>query len=69
MLAFPRLAGPFVANLFKSRARLKSRILPQVERLQVAHDRVHVGEAVEIDERLPPPAFGDRHLAAASIAR
>src|SRR5262245_13390647 len=40
---------------------------PQVKVLKIARHRVHIGEAVQIDERIATAAFGDRHLAAAQV--
>jgi hypothetical protein len=40
---------------------------PQVEGLKFAGHPVHVGKAVEIDQRLASPAFNERHLAPAHL--
>ena len=40
---------------------------PQVEGLKIGGDAVHVGKAVQIDQRLALPAFDERHLAPAHL--
>ena len=45
----------------------RRRAEPQVERLEFAGHPVHVGKAVEIDQRLAAPSFDERHLAPAHL--
>ena len=45
----------------------RRRAEPQVEGLKIARHPMHVGEAVEIDQRLSSPLFDERHLAPAHL--
>ena len=45
----------------------RRRAEPQVERLKFAGHPMHVGKAVEVDQRLALPAFKERHLAPAYL--